>query len=65
MSRFKSNRAIVTRVHGKLGQVCEPVPGHASNQIEQQQKITMHTQSAKFHNIFLLNFAEFLQNKKN
>jgi hypothetical protein len=38
-------------VHGILGQVYELDPGHASNQIGQQQKITMKMLIAKFRGI--------------
>jgi hypothetical protein len=65
-SRVKSNqigkhkkRVKVLWVHTKLGQLCELDPGHVSNQIGQQQKMTMKTLSAKFCYIYLQNFAKF------
>jgi hypothetical protein len=49
-----NKRAPDTRVHEKLGKLCELDPDHVSNQIGQQQKITIsnYTLSVKFCHIY-------------
>jgi hypothetical protein len=52
-------------VYAKLGEVCELDPGHDTNPIGRQQKITMKTLSAKLRIIYLRNFAVFRETNFN